>query len=45
MNSQLPILFFVPVLIIGNFILTKLFIAILIYNFSKASEEVKIENE
>jgi hypothetical protein len=46
-GSIYPILFVIPGLIIGNYILFKLFLAILINDFSQASEEnlKKIEEE
>ena len=37
MNSYLPAIFFILVVIIGNFILLKLFLAILINNFEDAN--------
>lgn len=45
MDSRLPIFFFAAQLIIGNTILLKLFIAIMIYNFGKATVEVKAETD
>lgn len=45
LNSWLPLAFFISVIIIGNFILLQLFIAILIYNFSKSNEEAAIRNK
>ena len=36
MNSYLPVIYFTLVVIIGNFILLKLFLAILINNFADA---------
>ncbi len=44
-GSWVPVLYFVSVVIIGNFILLKLFLAILIYNFSEASKETKARLE
>lgn len=41
MGSWWPSAFFISVVVIGNFMLLKLFLAILIYNFSKSSEEAK----
>lgn len=41
LDSYWPILYFCIVVIIGNFILLKLFLAILINNFASASKEVK----
>lgn len=40
-GNWIPVIFFVSVVVFGNFILLKLFLAILIYNFGKASEENK----
>ena len=40
-DSYLPVIYFCIVVIIGNFILLKLFLAILINNFAIASKEVK----
>ena len=39
LDSTTPVVYFVTVVILGNFILLKLFIAILIFNFSKATLE------
>lgn len=41
MESWVPVIYFTIVVIIGNFILLKLFLAILIYNFGEASAETK----
>lgn len=41
LDSWAPALFFCFVIIIGNFILLKLFIAILLYNFGQSSIEAK----
>ena len=40
MNSYLPVLYFSVVVIVGNFILLKLFLAILINNFADANKKV-----
>jgi len=41
LNSWLPAIYFVFVVILGFFILLNLFLAILIYNFGEASKETK----
>lgn len=40
-QSIYPIFYFTAVVIIGNFILLKLFIAILIYNFGQQNEQTE----
>ena len=40
LNSYLPVIFFSFVVIVGNFILLKLFLAILINNFADANKKV-----
>lgn len=44
MNSWWPSAFYIAVVVVGNFMLLKLFLAILIYNFGKAKSET-IEQE
>lgn len=41
LDSWVPVAYFIIVVIIGNFILLNLFLAILIYNFALASQDTK----
>lgn len=45
LNSWLPLGYFVVVMVVGNFLLMKLFVSLLIFNFCETAEKLMLEYE